>query len=170
MNGLAKRIAITLGILSLPLIVGLLFTYEKVKVDWISFMEIQPSYRPMEDPLPVPADSVPIEGPAYVKGVGSPVNPVEADAVSLERGKILYNIHCALCHGEDGKGQGPIAPFLRQHPPADLTSAVVKEDSDGAIFLVITNGVEGAMPALRENLTVRERWDVVNYLRTLQTP
>ncbi len=170
MNGLGKRIAITLAIITVPLVVGLLFTYEKVKVDWISFMEIQPSYRPMEDPLPVPADSVPIDGPAYVKGVGSPVNPVEADEVSLERGKILYDINCALCHGYDGKGNGPIAPFLRKEPPADLTSGVVKEDSDGAIFLVITNGVPGAMPALRENLTVRERWDVVNYLRTLQTP
>jgi mono/diheme cytochrome c family protein len=39
--------------------------------------------------------------------------------------------------------------------------------SDGAIFMTITNGKEGRMPALNENLTVRERWDVVNFVRTL---
>ena len=34
-------------------------------------------------------------------------------------------------------------------------------------LLTITNGKAGRMPALNENLTVRERWDVVNFLRTL---
>jgi mono/diheme cytochrome c family protein len=34
--------------------------------------------------------------------------------------------------------------------------------------MVITNGMPGAMPALNENLTVRERWDVVNFIRTLK--
>jgi hypothetical protein len=36
------------------------------------------------------------------------------------------------------------------------------------MFLTISNGVDGRMPALNENLTVSERWDVVNFLRTLQ--
>jgi hypothetical protein len=34
--------------------------------------------------------------------------------------------------------------------------------------LTISNGLEGRMPALNENLTVSERWDVVNYVRTLK--
>ena len=48
----------------------LLFAYDIVKVEWISFMEIQPSYKPMEDPLPPPPDSIPVEGPAYIPGDG----------------------------------------------------------------------------------------------------
>ena len=32
----------------------------------------------------------------------------------------------------------------------------------------ITNGLEGRMPPLNENLTVPERWDVVNFVRTLK--
>jgi hypothetical protein len=36
------------------------------------------------------------------------------------------------------------------------------------MFLTITNGITGKMPALNENLLVSERWDVVNFLRTLK--
>jgi hypothetical protein len=38
------------------------------------------------------------------------------------------------------------------------------------MFLTITNGIEGKMPPLNENLLVSERWDIVNFLRTLETP
>jgi mono/diheme cytochrome c family protein len=44
----------------------------------------------------------------------------------------------------------------------------VQNKSDGALFLTITNGVTDRMPALNENLDVRERWDVVNFIRTLK--
>jgi mono/diheme cytochrome c family protein len=146
----------------------LLFSYDIIKIDWISFMEIQPSYKPMENPLPVPAQSIPIEGAAYVPGMGAPVNPIEADEVSLARGAQLYNINCSHCHGVGGMGDGPVAAFLEKRKPANLTSDVVQNKSDGALFLTISNGVPGSMPALNENLTVRERWDIVNYLRTLK--
>lgn len=76
-------------------------------------------------------------------------------------------IHCAMCHGPQGLGNGTIAAFLA-NKPANLTSDVVQAKSDGALFLTITNGVLGRMPALNENLTPRERWDIVNFLRTLK--
>jgi mono/diheme cytochrome c family protein len=145
----------------------LLFSYDVIKIDWISFMEIQPSFKPMENPLPVPLDSIPIEGAAYVPGMGAPVNPIASDEVSRTRGAQLFNINCSHCHGVSGHGDGPIAPFLEKQKPADLTSAAVQNLSDGAIFLTISNGVPGFMPALNENLMVRDRWDIVNYVRTL---
>jgi mono/diheme cytochrome c family protein len=144
----------------------LLFTYDIIKVEWISFMEIQPSYRPMENPLPVPAQSIPIEGPVAIPGMLPPENPVEADEASIARGAELYDIHCKMCHGQDFDGRGPIAPFLA-NKPANLTSPVVQSKSDGSIFLTITNGVQGKMPSLNENLLVHDRWDLVNFIRTL---
>ena len=62
-----------------PLAFGLLITYDIVKIDWMSFMEIQPSYSPQEDPLPLPARSVPVQGAAYIPALGAPPNPVQAD-------------------------------------------------------------------------------------------
>lgn len=146
----------------------LLFTFDVVKIDWISFMEIQPSYKPMENPLPVPARSIPVDGAAYIPGMGAPVNPISADEVSVARGAQLFNLNCSHCHGVSGKGNGPIAAYLEKRRPADLTSAMVQSKSDGAIFLTISNGVPGSMPPLNENLIVRDRWDVVNFIRTLK--
>jgi mono/diheme cytochrome c family protein len=149
--------------------IGILFlSYDVIKIDWPSFMEIQPSYRQMENPLPVPEQSIPIEGPIAIPGMGAPENPTTADDASLARGKELFTINCQMCHGLTGLGNGTIAPFLINFKPANLTSDVVQSKSDGSIFLTISNGLDGRMPALNENLTVSERWDVVNYVRTLK--
>ena len=148
--------------------VTLLFTYDIIKIEWISFMEIQPSYRQMENPLPVPARSIPVEGPISIPGMPPPENPVEADDASITRGANLYEIHCQMCHGATAEGNGPVAPFLANRP-ANLTSPVVQSKSDGSIFLTITHGIEGKMPPLNENLVVPERWDLVNFVRTLSS-
>lgn len=145
----------------------MLFTFDIIKIDWPSFMEIQPSYRPMENPLPVPERSIPVEGPIVIPGMGLPQNPTKADDASIARGAELYNINCKMCHGQTAQGNGPIAAFLA-NKPANLTSPVVQSKSDGSIFMTITNGVAGKMPALNENFTVSERWDLVNYVRTLK--
>jgi|ERR1041385_1995431 len=145
----------------------MIFSYDVIKIDWPSFMEIQPSYRPMENPLPVPERSIPIEGPISIPGMGVPQNPTKEDDASIARGKELFQINCQMCHGATAEGNGPIAAFLA-NKPANLTSPVVQSKSDGSIFLTISNGIEGKMPALNENFTVPERWDLVNYIRTLK--
>jgi len=145
----------------------LIFTYDVIKIDWPSFMEIQPSFRQMENPLPPPERSIPIEGAIAIPNMGAPENPTPADEASLTRGAELYAINCQMCHGVTGEANGPIAPFLANRP-ANFTSEVVQSKSDGSFFLTISNGVDGRMPALNENLTVSERWDVVNFLRTFK--
>lgn len=164
---LFRQLFWVLTVLGVLFAVILMFTFDIIKIEWISFMEIQPSYEAMEDPRPVPARSIPIEGPVAIPGMLPPENPVEADDASIARGSILYEIHCQMCHGATAEGNGPIAPFLLNARPANLTSPVVQSKSDGSIFLTITNGVEGKMPPLNENLTVHERWDLVNFVRTL---
>jgi len=166
---LIKQLLFVLGAVGLLAAIGMLFTYDVIKVEWPSFMEIQPSFRPMENPLPVPASSIPVEGPVSIPNLGAPENPVKADETSIARGAELFNINCKMCHGPSGEGNGPIAPFLVNFKPANLTLPVVQDKSDGALFLTVTNGVKDRMPALNENLTVRERWDVINFIRTLKT-
>jgi mono/diheme cytochrome c family protein len=145
----------------------MLFAYDVIKLDWIVFMEIQPSFDAQEGPLPVPARSIPLDGPVSIPNMGAPVNPVAADQVSLERGANLYVINCAMCHGVTGEGNGQVAALLA-NKPANLTLDVTQNKSDGALFLTLTNGVTGRMPPMVENLTVRDRWDMVNYIRTLE--
>jgi mono/diheme cytochrome c family protein len=164
-----RRFAMIFMAAGVAFAVILLFTYDVIKIDWPSFMEIQPSYRPMENPLPPPERSIPIDGPIAIPNMGAPANPVAADEASIARGGELYALHCRMCHGQTAEGTGPIAPFLA-NKPANLTSAVVQSKSEGSMFLTITNGITGKMPPLNENLTVPERWDVVNFIRTLKAP
>jgi mono/diheme cytochrome c family protein len=163
---LLRQLVWVFTVLGLLLGVVLLFTFDILKLEWISFMEIQPAHRQMEDPLPVPARSIPIEGAVAIPGMLPPSNPIEADEASIARGAQLYDIHCKLCHGQTFEVNGPIGPFLAKKP-ANLTSPIVQSTSDGSIFLTITNGVEGKMPPMNENLLVTDRWDLVNFIRTL---
>ena len=156
-----------------------LMAYDVIKIDWVSFMEIQPSYKPMENPLPVASRSIPVEGvAAYVPGIDSSItkNPVAADKVSVERGRLLYSVTCIQCHGPEYNGNGIVGIAL-VNKPADLTSAVVQSKQDVDLFNTISNGIvvkdkngkdQIHMPALNENLTFRDRWDLINFIRSLE--
>jgi mono/diheme cytochrome c family protein len=167
MNPAFKRLTIAGLFLLIGLVVIEMFAYDVFKISWVSFMEIQPAFQPMVDPLPVATEAIPVEGAAFSLEIGVVPNPVTADQVSIERGEELFRINCVLCHGNAGKGDGPVASHL-QNKPFDLTSFPIHSFSDGGIFFAISTGVPGKMPALNENLTERERWDVVNYVRTLK--
>jgi len=96
-------------------------------------------------------------------------NPVAASPDSLSAGAKLYREHCAICHGVSGDGKSAWAETLPE-PPADLTDpAHMKRMTDGEIFWKISTGRD-LMPPFAERLREEERWQVVNYLRTLARP
>ncbi|MCP5100274.1 MAG: cytochrome c [Chloroflexi bacterium] len=167
MSRQTKRAYIIIGLILIPFVVGLLFTYEIIKVDFPTDMADSPAVDYQEGPRFLPPEgAVSLHGQPIVLDA-LPDNPVVADDVSLQRGEQLYGIHCALCHGENGYGDGPIAEFYEESPPPDIVGSNIGALFDGVIFRTITQG-QNTMPALSENLTPRERWDVVNYLRTLE--
>jgi mono/diheme cytochrome c family protein len=143
----------------------LLFTYQILRIRFPTDMADQPSIDYQEGPRLLPAaGSVSIDG-LRVDPDGLMTNPVASDQVSLQRGKVLYSLHCQLCHGDQGHGDGPLAHYF-DRPPQNLTDSKVAAEADGSVYLTIVQGF-GEMPALSENLTPRESWDVINYLRTL---
>jgi len=154
-----------IGLVLLPFVIGLLFTYEIIKISFPTDMADQPSSDYQEAPrLLPPGDVVPVQGLSVIPEE-FPVNPVPADDVSLQRGAILYGIHCQLCHGELGHGDGQLAQYFAR-TPQNLTEPQITAEFDGSVYLTIVQGF-GQMPALAENLILRERWDVINYVRTL---
>ncbi len=93
-------------------------------------------------------------------------NPIPADAASLERGRQVYVQHCAACHGDDGRGDGPAGLALNP-PPADFRVHMRAGHTDGQLFWWVSNGFPGsAMPAWKDQLPEQERWDVINYIKT----
>ncbi len=165
MNPRLRRGLLIIGLVLTPFVVGLLFTFEIIKISFPTDMADQASVNDQEGPRRLPPDgAVPVQGLAVIPEE-FPVNPVPADEVSLQRGAILYGIHCQMCHGAQGHGDGPLATYF-DRTPQNLTSPHVTAEFDGLVYLTLAQGF-GQMPALAENLTPRERWDVVNYVRTL---
>ncbi len=92
-------------------------------------------------------------------------NPYKGDASAIAAGKKLYDMYCAVCHGKKGRGDGPAGMALKPRP-ANLASAAVQRQSDGALFWKITNG-NPPMAAYKHTLTEAQRWQLVTFLRTL---
>ena len=160
-----RRGLLIIALVLAPFIIGLLFTYEIIKIEFPTDMAEHPTTGYQEGPRILPPESaVPMQGLSVIPEE-FPTNPIPQDEVSLQRGKILYTIHCQPCHGEEGHGDGPLADFF-DRTPQNLTSPQITAEFDGSVYLTIVLSF-GQMPSLAENLTPRERWDVVNYVRTL---
>jgi mono/diheme cytochrome c family protein len=100
------------------------------------------------------------------------VNPLAADAKTLEEGKKLYITFCSPCHGATGAGDGEVVKHGFPPPPNYATGqssrgGTMKELSDGKIYHTITYGV-GAMGSYASQLAPQERWKVVMYVHHLQ--
>lgn len=95
-------------------------------------------------------------------------NPVPPNAESIAAGQALFMEKCAPCHGETGVGDGPIGATLNPRP-ADLRQhAIPGVHTDAQLFEWITNGFPGSqMPAFRAALSDTDRWNLVNFIRTL---
>ncbi len=157
--------AFSAGLAITAIILGL-FVYDILRIPFPTNMWDQDVVAYDQGPrLAAPADAVPIQGPVLINGQPAS-EPLPATPASIERGKTYFGIVCQVCHGATGAGNGPISGFLNPKP-ADLTSARVQSLSDQQLFLVITEGV-GIMPSYYENLTVEDRWHVINYVRTLK--
>lgn len=92
-------------------------------------------------------------------------NPIPRTAQSIERGKLIFLKDCAICHGAEGRGDGPAAASLAKHPE-DLTQiAAPPWFPDGVVAYRIANGRE-LMPAWKGVLSAGEIWDLINYIRS----
>jgi mono/diheme cytochrome c family protein len=92
-------------------------------------------------------------------------NPYRATRQVLQEGKTLYETYCLVCHGEQGKGDGPIADKIPR-PPSYISDRVLQFPS-GRIFHVITMGTK-KMPSYAAQTSTDDRWKLVAYVKSLQ--
>ena len=85
----------------------------------------------------------------------------------VERGKAIYQRHCATCHGPSGWGDGPSAAELKV-PPANFQRFRSFMKSDEELLRTIEHGVVfSPMHSWRGQLTDGEMQDVLAYIRLL---
>jgi mono/diheme cytochrome c family protein len=162
-----KRIAVLMTALAVP--------SAALAWPWSQDMMNQPSIKPQEGIMtPFPARSVPVMGiPTKVANRDEAkdlVNPIPVTAASLKKGRNLFRIYCAACHGLSGKADSPVSSKIGA---IDLTDDYVQKSlTQGWVWGTITFG-SYVMPAYgvpneqggSNDLSVEERWHVVNYVK-----
>lgn len=96
----------------------------------------------------------------------APEPPDLADAQLVATGLVLYDGHCASCHG--APGVAPHSLGLGMTPPPPNLVLRGRERTPGELYWTVTNGIKmTGMPAWEYRMTERERWAVVAFLKTL---
>lgn len=125
---------------------------------------------------------------AYELAGAEMVNPLEINDANLKKGDALFQAYCAVCHGADGKGDGPITQDrwvedsrgkrdLENFPPppslakSDKASSsrggLMSELTDGKIYHTIYYG-HNSMGSYASQMNPEERWQVIMYVNKLQ--
>jgi mono/diheme cytochrome c family protein len=126
-------------------------------------MQEQASYQSQEAPrLHSPEGSIPRASRGVLKARSTSAGPSE------ERGAALFRINCVHCHGVQGDGDGPVAPYLKE-PPANLKNDEVRAMTDEQIYGVLTEGKD-MMPSFKGELSANERLDLARFVASLSRP
>jgi mono/diheme cytochrome c family protein len=94
------------------------------------------------------------------------VSPLPLDERPHESGSRLYAIYCLVCHDARGTGTGPVV-LRGMLPPPSLHADRALQMKDGEMFHIVTRG-QGNMAAYASQLDERERWLVIQHVRSLQ--
>ena len=144
---------------------------------WDKDMQDQPTLKPQEMLVAVNSSSVPASGKdrysppadiielvrARLDAGRTLVNPIAKSPASVARGREMYERHCLLCHGEQGRGNGPVGlKFVPQ--PMELNLDYVQLQPDGQVYYTISHG-SIAMPAYWQAILPEDRWHLVNFVK-----
>src|SRR5215475_10214785 len=86
------------------------------------------------------------------------LNPLENDPDAVAAGRLLFEDHCAECHGDRAQG-GKKGPSLR--------APEVQNAEPGTIFWVLSNGVVRKGMPVWSRLPEPQRWQLVRYVKSL---
>lgn len=141
-------------------------------VPWFATMHrglaIQPHQmprNPVEGTVPVTGAEVPLLPiPQNVVVLNRMRNPIQRTSESFERGRDRFEIYCAVCHGLQGLGDGPVSQAV---VAPSIVTPQARAYSAGFLYAIIRHG-RGRMPAYGEKIRGDDRWHVVNYVQLIQ--
>lgn len=93
-------------------------------------------------------------------------NPVKKTPEVMEEGKELYGLHCASCHGPNGKGDGKKSEHLAK-TPANLSLEEVQKEAEGEYFYKIKVGRNG-LHSYKNKLGDQEIWTIIHHMHTFK--
>lgn len=93
-------------------------------------------------------------------------NPLMPTPENLSAGEDTFRDNCVLCHGEKGMGDGAGGKSLKVKPANFTDPKLMSTETDGSLFWKMSQG-RGPMPAWKDTLEEKERWQLVLYIRKL---
>ena len=96
-------------------------------------------------------------------------NPTTDFDSSIKRGEGMFIKNCSKCHGLNGNGYGVVAHGFTTFPRQLWIWNNTGPETDGYLFWFITNG-RSDMPPWGLILSENERWDLINYIKTIKNP
>ena len=94
-------------------------------------------------------------------------NPVAVTPQNMAEGKRLFNIYCAICHGEDGKASGPIVASGKFPPPPSYFTPQLLSLQEGNMFHSVYYG-KNLMGSYASQLYPEQRWKFIHYIKSMQ--
>jgi mono/diheme cytochrome c family protein len=85
----------------------------------------------------------------------------------VEYGHKVFNTNCSMCHGQEGKGDGPAGMSLNPHPRNLVEGKWTQGAGPIAHFKVATGGIPGTSMAPFGHLKVADRWAVVQFIQSI---
>ena len=113
----------------------------------------------------VVAYDIPNTNEGYEKAKAELKSPLPTTEANLEKGKVLYDIYCASCHGTKGDGNGVLSQRDKFN---GIPNYADRELTPGNIYHVIMYG-KGVMGSHASQLQYNERWQVVQYVEKLRS-
>jgi mono/diheme cytochrome c family protein len=105
--------------------------------------------------------------PARYRTIAVPVAEMTSPA-ARERGRVLFQANCALCHGVRGDGHGQRREGLDVSPRDFTDPGWRRRTSPRHVFFAIREGLHGTpMPAWK-NLSERDAWDLAAFLLSIE--
>jgi mono/diheme cytochrome c family protein len=92
-------------------------------------------------------------------------SPLDPASVDMEKAKVLFEIYCAICHGNAGDGKGKL---VKQEKFLGVPSYKDRVITEGSVFHVVTYGLN-AMGSHANQLSANERWMVAAYVMKLKS-
>jgi len=111
------------------------------------------------------AYDIPHTNEGYEQAKADLKSPLDITEANLANGKKMYTIYCGVCHGKKGDGDG----ILNQRDKfTGVPNYADRDITEGSIYHVIMYG-RNMMGSHSSQLTVTERWQVVQYVQKLRT-
>jgi mono/diheme cytochrome c family protein len=85
----------------------------------------------------------------------------------VAHGRAVFLNNCVVCHGQEGKGDGPAGQGLVP-PPRNFVEGKWKKGGDSAsLFVTLQNGIAGSSMASFSHLPKIDRWCLIHYVRSI---